>query len=752
MVCAKRRHPRRGRCLISNFRLFLESLPKSMSDRVQNHPLDTQPASIDDPSSPASVLKHGNLYGIFDGLGNIDHAAAADRGLYHSCTRLLSTYRLSMRGGKSLVGLSSAAGKENFILYSDCTNPFLIEDDLNSGAFYFHRELLLFQNCLLEKVVYRNESHETRTLHLELRWGSDFSDLFEVRGQKRKARGEATWSSDFQTLSYTGLDGVVRESSLRVRGPGVTQYGEGKIEYTVELAPKSEQVLVIEALFTVDGEGPPVTDYETARRGKLSWREGLDLASCQIISGLDNSFQKWISRAWADLTLLITETEDGYFPYAGVPWFCAAFGRDALVTALQTLWISPQIAKGVLCYLARYQATTTDLAREAEPGKILHEKREGEMVALGESPYGLYYGTADATPLFIWLLGAYLERTGDLALVEELRGAYDAALQWMDRKLEESSSGFLQYDSENHSALLHQGWKDADDAVLDRHGDDVASPYALAEIQGYVYAALRSAAKIEAAQGAFQKATWCEERAAHFRKHFNATYWDPDLGAAGSLGLAVAGKNRLVRVVSSNAGQCLATGIVDEEKAPLLCRTMINTASFSGWGMRTLSSQERAYSPLSYHNGAVWPHDTSLILWGLSQQRQGQAVRKVFDGMLDVARHFEYRLPELFSGFPRRPDRPPIRYPNACSPQAWAAGACFLAVQASLGLRVYGAERRIVFSQPTLPASVPFLHLKGLQVGDVQADVLIRRQGDTVSISLIKQTGPVSIELNQDGQ
>ncbi len=566
-----------------------------------------------------------------------------------------------------------------------------------------------------------------------------------MRGVHRKSRGLA-WSRTLGTggvvLSYKGLDGVVRETALSLE-PAPTAQTESVATYSLRLAPGARRTIFV----TVSSRGllPQSTLSFFQGLAALHRERRLQTRGTASIETSNSVVNEILCRSMADLDMLITATPDGPYPYAGIPWYSTSFGRDGLITALELLWMAPAVAAGVLRRLARYQATAEDARCDSSPGKILHEMRGGEMAALGEIPFARYYGSVDSTPLFVMLAGLYLQRTGDEALLRELWPAIERALTWIDSKGDLDGDGFVEYARAAETGLANQGWKDSHDAVFHADGSLAEGPIALVEVQGYVYAAKHLAAECARRLGLPERGDALAQQANELQARFEQAFWCEDIG---TYALALDGAKRPCRVRTSNPGQALATGIASSDRARRVAAGLMDRRFFSGWGVRTVASGEARFNPMSYHNGSIWPHDNALIARGLARYGCKETLSPIFEALVRAATYMEHRrIPELYCGFRKRPGRGPTLYPAACSPQAWAAGAPFLMLQAMLGLEFDCAARRVLLVNPCLPASAGRIIVRNLALGEANIDFALCRDGDGVSVQVLRLTGDLQISL-----
>ncbi|HJU18690.1 MAG TPA: amylo-alpha-1,6-glucosidase [Stellaceae bacterium] len=696
------------------------------------------------------TLKHGHTFAVFDRRGDIVAAYGSSDGLYHHDTRFLSQLELRLNGVAPLL-LSSNLQEDNAVLSVDLANP----DQMSRGEMVLRGELIhinrlkfVWDNACYERLLVRNFDLRPHVVTLALHFAADFADLFEVRGERRARRGRSRAerrSAAMTALSYCGLDGVERVTTLAFE-PAPTRLDTATAIFEVSLAPGEGVRLAMRiACNDREPEAPVGRSYYSSLR---TARQALRQASRRAASlaSSNSVFNEMARRAVADLYMLVTKTEYGPYPFAGIPWFSTPFGRDGIITALFTLWLDPTIARGVLHFLAATQAREFDRQRDAEPGKILHEMRDGEMARLGEVPFARYYGSVDATPLFVLLLGEYWQRTGDLETVRTLWPHARAALDWIDRYGDRDGDGFVEYDSRNPSGLVNQGWKDSNDSIFHEDGRLAEGPIALCEVQGYVYSAKIHAARLAADLGEKEAAAALSQQAESLRERFEDAFWCEDLSI---YAMALDGKKQPCQVVSSNAGHALLTGIADPARAARTAATLLGMAAFSGWGVRTVAVSASRYNPMSYHNGSVWPHDNALIALGLARYGHKGGMLKIFKGLFEAAGYMDLRrLPELFCGFAWRRLVAPTLYPVACAPQAWASAAIFALVQASLGLGFEQGAQEIRFERPMLPDFLDELHLRGLRLRHGVADVLLRRYGDEVAVNVTRRQGDVRVVVS----
>jgi glycogen debranching enzyme len=713
-------------------------------------------------ASPADerrrVLKHNETFALFDRFGDIQPIGLGEEGLYHGDTCFLSHLEMHL-GGTRPMFLNSTVKDDNGLFVIELMNPDLHaegRDPIPKGTVHVFRAKLLWNNACYEHIRVVNFGLDRVETQLDLQFASDFKDIFEVRGLDRRQRGTdlpPQCGRDELVLAYRGLDDAVRRTHIRF-DPPPDKLDAGHAQFQIDLATREEAhfYLTIGCEMEADAKdrktgeesfGFVPTDYFTAfTELNSSVRE--HLAQSSRVATSDPLFNRWLDRSAADLVMLTTSRKEGDYPYAGLPWYSTTFGRDGIITAWEMLWLDPSLAKGVLAFLAATQATEYDAVRDAEPGKILHEARRGELAVLNEIPFRHYYGTIDATPLFIGLAGAYYERTGDLDFIRSIWPNIRAALRWIDESGDRDGDGFVEYARHTDKGLAQQGWKDSHDSVFHADGRLAQAPIALCEVQGYVYHARLAVAQLARLLGEDEKfAAGQEEAAARLKKHFNEAFWCEEIG---TYAIALDGSKQQCKVRSSNAGHALWTCIATPERAARVTEQLLSSEFFCGWGIRTIAAKEVRYNPMAYHNGSVWPHDNALIAAGMAHYGFTDRALMVFKGLREVSLYMDqHRMPELFCGFEQRPDEGPTLYPVACSPQAWAAASVFYLLQACLGLSFDPHGHEIRFRNPQLPPFLQTVEINGLAIGGATIDLILERYPNNVGINIVRKEGDVRV-------
>lgn len=713
-----------------------------MSELVTTQKYYISTAEVPVDASP-QVLKYGDLFVVFNRYGDIESSGLGEEGLFYEGTRFLSKFALRLGDSQPLL-LSSTISRDNFLFNADLTNVDLITEtgvQIPRGTLHLHRSKFLWEGASYEKLRITNYSLSRLAILLRLTVASDFADIFEVRGTARPRRGVRLPSSlndDELVLAYKGLDGRVRRSKLCC-SPFPLDMSEEEIVFRAELDVKQEQTFFVEVSCT---DKKRARDWGTAFALGKDASRNFESPGCQIHS-TNEQFNHWVSRSAADVQTMIRGNPEKNYPYAGIPWFSTVFGRDGIITAMECLWLAPSIAKGVLAYLAETQAVSEDPHSDAEPGKIVHEIRKGEMAVLKEVPFGLYYGSVDATPLFVMLAADYYHRTADLDFIRSIWPNIEAALDWIDIYGDRDGDGFVEYSRRSVNGLVQQGWKDSHDSIFHSNGALAEPPIALCEVQGYVYSAKRGAAELARLLGHQDRAQALLNQAASLRLQFDKSFWCPDID---SYALALDGQKRQCQVRASNAGHCLFTEIAEADHARRVAEEMLGPELFCGWGVRTVGAGEARYNPISYHNGSVWPHDNAVIASGLSKYGNKELSARILSGLCEASTFMDlHRLPELFCGLHRREGEGPTLYPVACSPQAWSAAAVFLVLQACLGLTVDGIDRCVRFSDPYLPPEISQLWIKGLEIGSAGVDLLLQRRDKSVEVHPLKGESDIAV-------
>ena len=692
------------------------------------------------------VLKHDKLFGMFDRFGDVQSIGLGEEGLYHGDTCFLSHLELRIEGVRPMY-LNSTVKDDNGLFIIELMNPDLHPEGKNrilKGELHVFRAKLLYENTCHEHVRIVNFGLEPIEADISVEFAADYKDIFEVRGTTRKRRGEnlpPEVGKSNAVLGYRGLDGVVRQTHVNFE-PQPDQLTGGRADFKITLAPKAEAHFYVKIGCVQEGVSLSAHDYYSAFTRVSEFSRSRIEERCRIVTS-DPFFNRWVDRSTADLIMLTTCLPEGDYPFAGLPWYSTTFGRDGILTAHEYLWIDPGMAKGVLTFLAKTQARELDAVRDAEPGKILHEARDGELAALKEIPFGRYYGTVDATPLFIGLAGAYYERTGDLDFIRTIWPNILAALNWIDHYGDRDGDGFVEYARRTEMGLAQQGWKDSHDSIFHFDGQLAEAPVALCEVQGYVYDAKLRASRLAHLFGEHELANELERDAVVLKKRFDEAFWCEEIG---TYALALDGHKRQCKVASSNAGHTLWSGIATPRHAAQIADQLLSRDFYCGWGIRTIPSSASRYNPMAYHNGSVWPHDNAIIAEGMARYGFTAKAMTVFSGLRDVSLYMDqHRMPELFCGFEKRPDEGPTLYPVACSPQAWAAACVFSLMQACLGLSFDPEKPEIRFRHPQLPSFLDHVEIRDLTIRGTTVDLWLQRYPNNVGVNVIRKRGDVEV-------
>lgn len=698
------------------------------------------------------VIKEEDLFLLTDLNGNVPRGNVNGLGLYYQDTRFLSSYEMVLEGIPPTYLLST--GEMRFAEVQELTNPDLRLPNgvlIPKESLTIHRERIITTNSVDEVLAIHNFNVTPVPLELVIFFDADFNDMFQIRGflqvYERGTLHPPVWEEDCLLFRYDGIDGLTRETRVDF-WPGPTAHQGGQVVYDLELKKHATETLRLKVTTSVSPQPVPkvtIPNIPTLmRNGNLNYQEWMDQQP-----GVTTDNAVWndiVERARLDLHLLRSGTKEAPYPAAGIPWFATLFGRDSLTVGFQNLW-DPNQAASLLRLLARSQGTKVDPWRDEQPGKIMHELRRGELAQCNIIPFNPYYGTVDATPLFIVLLAEYYLVSGDVNLLRELEPNLRAALDWMEYYGDLDHDGFLEYERQSGSGLTNQGWKDSWDAITYKNGDLVEPPIALVEVQAYAYAARIGARDIYRALGDDSEASRQEYLAHWLRDAFNRDFWMEDEGC---YCLALDGKKNQATVISSNPGQTLWTGIVPPDRATRVAERLMRPDMFTGWGVRTLATGEVRYNPMGYHVGTVWPHDNAWFALGLKRYGEESKLRDLITGFFQSTRQFpDQRVPELFCGYDREQYRIPVRYPVACSPQAWASGAVLMFLRAMLGLVPKAPRNELWIVRPELPNWLTSVTLQRVPVGNGYISVRYQRQGQHTFTELLEIQGPLHVVFSQ---
>lgn len=668
--------------------------------------------TLNHPLSDLHVLKNGESFGVFSNTGDIRAQEHSPEGLFVLDTRLISQWRLTL--DKADLQILNHAIDDNHALFTAhlaCKEFSDLNDTpIGENAVYIRREQFLKKGTLFERLTVENHERSDAHLRLAVSFQSDFFDIFQVRGLQRAQHGLKTdivREPDNIQFRYTGMDNKIRVAVIRF-SENPCSLTTARAEFDMTLKQGESRIIVLSG---GDDPGPLGKGLFDEKLATLRQQIENRLSHWTQVTTGNVRFDQFVEKSKTGIALLSTLRQTGLFPYAGIPWFTTPFGRDAIITALQTLWLNPAIAEGVLKFLGETQAKEYDPFRDAEPGKILHELREGEMAATGEVPYGRYYGSIDSTPLFIMLTAAYYRHTDNLDFIRALWPSVMAAIAWIETDGDSDGDGFLEYKCKERTGLYNQGWKDSQDSIFHANGAIAALPIAVCEVQAYAFAAYHAAAALAQALGEDGEAARLREKADLMYKRVNDTFWSEELGC---YALALDGDKKPCLVRSSNNGHMLWCGIAPDDRAARIADMLVSPDFFTGWGVRTIAKGEARYNPLSYHNGSVWPHDTAIAAAGMARYGFYDKAEIILTGLFDAAGDCRSEwLPELFCGFSRTTGgHDLVRYPAACTLQAWACGSVFMALQAAIGAD-YDAAGNLFAKRGDLPSFGPVTLTRG---------------------------------------
>jgi glycogen debranching enzyme len=703
----------------------------------------------------AVVIKDEDIFFLTDQDGDVALKGPHGFGLFHHDCRFLNGYELRIAGTRPC-HLTSTAGQGFQSVFELANEELHVDNEYipqNQLGVKWEHLIDSRKHALYDLLTLENNGADQINLPITLTFQAHFEDIFVVRGMPQQERGtlhDPTYDNGVLSFVYDGADNIRR--ALRVQFWPAPQHAEGgTVTFQCTLPSKEQQQIHI-ALTVAEARAAQEARSQTPAQPNIA----------HVQHALHQSFEEWmhkhtavqssnvtlnhlLDRSLRDLRMLRSYLKQREFFAAGTPWFVALFGRDSLISAMQTLAYEPELAAQTIRLLASYQGQHKDPDRAEQPGKILHELRVGEMAHLHEIPQTPYYGTVDATPLFVILVAQHAAWTGDLALFNDVREHVDRALDWMDKYGGLADDGYLRYGGggAREGGLGNQGWKDSGDAIVNADGSLATPPIALVEVQGYVYMAKTSIADLYERAGAHDRAGQLRQEAAALRERFNRDFWLPDKHY---YALALQKDNRPAAVIASNPGQALWTGIVDAGKAQHVAEHLMADDMFSGWGVRTLSSDERRYNPVGYHLGTVWPHDNSIIAAGLRRYGKDDAARKIFEGIGAAATCFRHdRLPEVFAGFARATYDKPVHYPVACHPQAWAAGSIPFLLTTMLGLTPDAFAQQLRIVRPMLPDGVQQLDMQRLRVGTAQVELRFERSTNGVAVQTLHVDGDLKV-------
>ncbi|OIJ17059.1 amylo-alpha-1,6-glucosidase [Anaerobacillus alkalilacustris] len=685
------------------------------------------------------VIKENDLFLLTDTSGNIPENHPYGLGLYTKDTRFLSKLDLKINGEEPI--LLSSSANENYYATIMLTNPHMERDGeliLWRESVELTRTRFIHNDVCYELLKAKNYFPKPVSFELSLHVDVDFNDMFIVRGFQNGDVGERTGQvvgKQEISFAYQGADNVKRASIIRWDKDETKVTETGDVHFNLSLGHEEEETIAFMVIPSINDEMPEIVEPKVAlEKLKVStaeWKE----ETTQVETN-NKALQRLVDRGIGDLRVLLTDLGYGKFPVAGLPWFGVPFGRDSLIAALQMLPFSPDVAKGTLKTMAAFQGTKKDAWRDEEPGKIMHEIRFGELANTGQIPFTPYYGTIDATPLFLVLLTEYVNWTRDTALFQELETNVERALEWINRYGDRDGDLFVEYHQEAEKGIANQGWKDSGDSIVHRNGEYAETPIALSEVQGYVYQAKQGIASIYEKLGKVEEATALRTEAQTLKERFEEEFWMEDVSF---YALALDKDKKQVGTLTTNPGHILMSGMLNAEKAKSVSDVLVSDKMFSGYGIRTMGKGEAGYNPMSYHDGSIWPHDNSLVILGMSRTNNKEQAATVMNGLIEASHSFEYdRLPELFCGYDAKLGKA-VKYPVACSPQAWAAGTPLVFVQSMVGLFPDTLNNK-VYVRPFLPEGTDQIKLLNVQIGEGVLSIEVKRSSETLAVEVLENT------------
>ncbi|MCK1993470.1 amylo-alpha-1,6-glucosidase [Peribacillus muralis] len=698
------------------------------------------------------VIKENDLFLLTDESGNITENHQYGLGLYAKDTRFLNKLNIKINGEDPV--LLSSKADENYMATILLTNPHMENDEeviLWRESVEIQRKRFINKGILYEALKFKNYSPKLITFSITVEVDADFKDMFIVRGFQTGNVGKRTGqvvNEKSLIFTYQGTDNLCRETYISWdKAPSkITETGEITFDFTLEHAQEEEVVLTIRPQMGEEDKNQIIPMHDALNELKNSYK--LWESSTTNVKTDHKTLQRLITRGLSDIRVLLTDVGYGPFPVAGLPWYGVLFGRDSLITALQMLPFNPEVAKGTLRTLAVYQGKENNPWRDEQPGKIMHEIRYGELANTNQIPFTPYYGTVDATPLFLILLTEYVKWTGDFELLHDLKANVEAAFTWINEYGDRDGDLFVEYHQESSKGIANQGWKDSGDAVVHRNGDFAKSPIALAEVQGYVYQAKMGIASLYQAVNKQAEAKLLIEEAAHLKEKFDEQFWMEDLSF---YAIALDQNKEKVSTITSNPGHVLLSEMLDEDKANKVATMLLSEKMYSGYGIRTMGEDEAAYNPISYHDGSIWPHDNSLILLGLSKIGKQQEANKVMHGLMQAAEHFEFdRLPELFCGYSATLGQP-VKYPVACSPHAWAAATPLTSIQSLLQLFPNSPSEEIHLN-PCLLDDMNELNVQGMNIGKGILSITVKKEDGETFVTIDENTTGYTVVSSSEFQ